>query len=154
MDRRLARRALDTERPSAQSAKRDARKCRTIRREQGFTLIEMMIVVAIIGLIMGSVAIVAVRQFHIAKIKNAQQMVLTVASAVELYSTQHNDPCPSNGVAGLVSEKLLKKHPKDPWGQELLFTCPGTNNQEGADVASRGPDKQEGTADDVKSWDL
>jgi general secretion pathway protein G len=130
------------------------RTSRLAAAQRGFTLIEMMIVVAIIGLIMGSVAIVAVRQWKIAQTKNAQQMVATVAQAVDLYSTQHNDPCPSGGVAGLVSEKLLKKHPKDPWGQELLFTCPGTNNPDGADVVSKGPDKQEGTNDDIRSWEL
>jgi len=134
MDKRIARRFADAER--------------------GFTLIEMMIVVAIIGMIMGSVAIVAVRQYKTAQIGNAKQMVLTVGSAVDLYSTQHNDPCPSNGVAGLVSEKLLKKHPKDPWGQELVFTCPGSNNPDGADVVSKGPDRQEGTGDDIRSWEL
>jgi general secretion pathway protein G len=130
------------------------RSSRLVAAQRGFTLIEMMIVVAIIALIMGSVAIVAVRQWKIAQTKNAQQMVATVAQAVDLYSTQHNDPCPSGGLAGLVSEKLLKKHPKDPWGQELLFTCPGTNNPDGADVVSKGPDKQEGTTDDIRSWEL
>ena len=57
-------------------------------------------------------------------------------------------------MAGLVSERLLKKHPKDPWGQELVFTCPGNNNPDGADVVSRGPDKREGTEDDVRNWEL
>lgn len=122
--------------------------------ERGFTLIEIMIVVAIIGLIMGSVSIVAVRQWRKAQVEDAKRTVLTVAQAVELYSTQNSDPCPSNGVAGLVSERLLKKHPKDPWGQELVFICPGNNNPEGADVVSRGPDKREGTDDDIRNWEL
>ena len=122
--------------------------------ERGFTLIEIMIVVAIIGLIMGSVSIVAVKQWRKAQVEDAKRTVHIVAGAVDLFSTQHNDPCPSNGVAGLVSEKLLQKHPKDPWGQELLFTCPGTNNPDGADVVSKGPDKQEGTPDDIRSWEL
>jgi general secretion pathway protein G len=122
--------------------------------ERGFTLIEIMIVVAIIGLIMSSVGIVAVKQWRRAQVEDAKRTVHTVEAAVDLFSTQHNDPCPQGGIAGLVSERLLKKHPKDPWGQELIFTCPGTNNPEGADVVSKGPDKQEGTADDIRSWEL
>ena len=127
---------------------------RAAAAERGFTLLEIMIVVTIIGIIMGSVGIVAVKQLQRARVEDAKRMVRTVEAAVDLFGTQSNDPCPSNGVAGLVSEKLLKKHPKDPWGQELLFTCPGTNNPDGADVVSKGPDKQEGTGDDIRSWEL
>jgi hypothetical protein len=42
---------------------------------------------------------------------------------------------------------------KDPWGKDFVIHCPGTNDTDGADVISFGPDKQEGTPDDIKSWE-
>ena len=39
----------------------------------------------------------------------------------------------------LVNDRALTKHPKDPWEEELIFTCPGVHNPDGADVVSKGP---------------
>jgi hypothetical protein len=88
------------------------------------------------------------------QVVNATHMAETVAAAVDLYATQHRDRCPRDGVAGLVSERLLKKHPRDPWGEELIFTCPGVHHPDGADVVSKGPDRREGTRDDIRSWEI
>jgi len=43
---------------------------------------------------------------------------------------------------------------KDPWGKDFVLRCPGTNDTDGADIVSTGPDKAEGTGDDIKSWEL
>ena len=53
-----------------------------------------------------------------------------------------------------MSQKYLdRSNAKDPWGKDLLFRCPGTNDTDSADISSAGPDKQEGTPDDIKSWE-
>jgi general secretion pathway protein G len=53
----------------------------------------------------------------------------------------------------LVAKNNIRKAFKDPWGKDFIIKCPGANDTSGADVSSSGPDKQEGTTDDVKSWD-
>jgi hypothetical protein len=53
----------------------------------------------------------------------------------------------------LVGQKYLKD-PLDAWGQPLIFKFPGEHNADGADIVSKGKDKQEGTADDIKNWDF
>jgi len=61
--------------------------------------------------------------------------------------------CPK-GIDDLVSQKYLDKaNAKDTWGKEFTFKCPGTNDPDSADVSSSGPDKQDGTPDDIHSWD-
>ena len=52
-----------------------------------------------------------------------------------------------------MAQKYLQKGMKDPWGKDFILKCPGSNDTDGADVSSAGPDKAEGTADDVKSWE-
>src|SRR5581483_8770678 len=44
------------------------------------------------------------------------------------------------------------KIPLDPWGEPYQYRYPGTHNKNGYDVWSKGPDKQDGTADDVGNW--
>ena len=51
------------------------------------------------------------------------------------------------------SAKYLKDVHKDPWGKDFTLRCPGQKDPESADVSSSGPDKQDGTADDIKSWE-
>jgi hypothetical protein len=61
--------------------------------------------------------------------------------------------CPK-GIDDLIAQgELSKNDAKDPWGTPYTFKCPGTQDPDGADVISAGPDKQPGTEDDIKSAD-
>ena len=46
----------------------------------------------------------------------------------------------------------LKEVPKDPWGNDYVYECPGKNNPTSYDVSSMGPDGQMGTEDDINNW--
>ena len=119
---------------------------------RGFTLLEVMIVLAIIGLIAGGVGYTVFNQFKKGQVKVAKTQVTEISGAVQQYMMENNSECPK-GMEDLVAKKNLKKPIKDPWGKEFTIKCPGTNDTDGADISSSGPDKQEGTADDIKSWD-
>ena len=128
---------------------------RGVRRivERGMTLIEIMVVVAIIGMLMGTVGVYAFGRLEKAKVTDTKMVIKNVEQALVHYQTDNTDACPKS-VSDLVSQKYLTKEPLDPWGQVLIFKCPGQHNAEGADIVSKGKDKQEGTADDITSWDL
>ena len=121
--------------------------------DEGMTLIEIMVVVAIIGLMMGTVGVVAFNKYQKAKLTNAKQVVSNVKQALVHYAMENKDPCPKD-LAELKAQKQIDKDPKDPWGEELVFKCPGEHDTDGADVISKGPDRKLGTEDDINSWDL
>ncbi len=123
------------------------------RRARGMTLVEIMVVVAIIGMLMGAVAVGAMSQMEKAKVKNTKIAIHTIEQALVHFQTDNTDGCPKQ-LTELVTQKYLNKEPKDEWGQPFTFVCPGTHNPDGADITSKGKDKQEGTADDIKSWEL
>jgi general secretion pathway protein G len=50
-----------------------------------------------------------------------------------------------------VTEKILKKDPKDGWLHPFTFKCPGEHGD--IDLVSKGKDGKEGTEDDIKSWE-
>ena len=118
----------------------------------GFTLLEVMIVLAIIGLIAGSIGVGVFKQFQKGQRNTAKISVKEIGDAVTQYMIENNNECPK-GMEDLVAKKNLKKAIKDPWGKDFTIKCPGTNDTDGADISSSGPDKQDGTADDIKSWD-
>jgi general secretion pathway protein G len=120
---------------------------------RGFTLLEIMIVLAIIGLIAGGVGVTLFQKFKKAQVQIAKTRVGEVSKSVKQYMLENNSNCPK-GIDDLVAQKYLEKsNAKDPWAKEFGFKCPGTNETDSADVTSSGPDKQEGTADDIKSWE-
>lgn len=133
-------------------ARRRASVARRRGRTRGMTLVEIMVVVAIIGMIMGAVAVGAMSQLQKAKKKNTQMIIHNVQEALVHYATDNTDSCPKS-LSELVSQKYLTKEPKDDYGQPLMYACPSTHGSDSADVWSKGPDKQDGTADDIKSWD-
>jgi general secretion pathway protein G len=123
------------------------------RSMAGFTLIEIMIVLAIIALIAGGVGTAVFSQYKKAQVKIAKQRVNAVKNSVNTYMIDNNG-CPKS-IEDLVAQKYLdKSNGKDPWGKDLIFHCPGTNDTDSADISSAGPDKQEGTPDDIRSWEL
>jgi general secretion pathway protein G len=121
-------------------------------RQAGFTLLEVMIVLAIIGLIAGSIGVGVFRQYQKAQVKTARLNVKEINDAITQYMIENNSECPK-GMEDLVAKNNIRKAFKDPWGKDFIIKCPGASDPSGADVSSTGPDKQEGTADDVKSSD-
>lgn len=120
--------------------------------EAGMTLLEVMIVLAIIGIIAGTVGVGLFSRFRSGQVKTAKVQVTEIAHAAEQYMMDNSSNCPAS-MADMVASKHLGKPIKDPWGRDFIIKCPGQANTDGVDVSSAGPDKQEGTADDVKSWD-
>ena len=122
-------------------------------RELGMTLIEIMVVVAIIGLLMGTVGVVAYNRFQKAKLTNAKMIVKNMQEAIIHYFMDNQDKCPTD-LKTLYTQKYINKEPKDPWGEDLTFKCPGEKDTQGADITSKGPDRKDGTEDDIQSWEL
>ncbi len=125
------------------------------RATRGMTLVEIMVVVAIIGMIMGAVAVGAMGQLEKAKKKNTAMIIHNVQEALVHYATDNTDSCPK-ALQELVTQKYLTKDPKDDYGQPLMYQCPGAHNTDGADVWSKGKNKQDdgGEGDDIASWKM
>jgi general secretion pathway protein G len=126
---------------------------RSAANELGMSLIEIMVVMAIIGLLVGGVAIVATGQLAKAKVTDTKKRIAQMKTALQFYANDHSNPCPKD-LTALKDEKLVKGDVRDPWGREFIFTCPGEKDKEGADLSSMGKDGKEGTDDDINSWDL
>lgn len=135
----------ESERKPEQSAAAGRR-----RKDAGMTMLEIMIVLALIGLVMSAVGVGVFAQFKKGQRKVAQAQVNDVASKIVQFMADNNSECPK-GLDDLVAQKYLPKKQKDPWNRDLIVRCPGTINTDGVDVVSLGPDGQEGTADDVKA---
>lgn len=142
------------------------RSARLRRRAQaGFTLVEMLVVITIIGLIMALVAPRVLNYLSESKAKAAKIQIESLGSALDLYYLDAGHyPTTSEGLVALVQRPgnnptwngpYLKGGlvPSDPWGNPYLYRAPG---EHGAyDIISYGSDGQEGgtgTAADITSW--
>lgn len=123
------------------------RRARARRAHAGVTLVEVLIVVAIMALLGGSVGFYALQQYKRAEISTATEDARNLRKAIELWQVQNSESsCPTMGQ--LVADKQINSdsHQVDPWGQEWQFSCA----DEEIVVQSNGPDRKPGTADDIR----
>jgi prepilin-type N-terminal cleavage/methylation domain-containing protein len=123
---------------------------------RGMTLLEIMIVLAILALVMGLlVGPKVMKLFGESKVEIAKMTVHQFAEdAFPMWGRTHQDKACPDKLEDL-SEYMNKKDTKDPWGNAYKFFC-GQNLPAGAKgfaVMSSGEDGKEGTSDDVKSWE-
>jgi general secretion pathway protein G len=140
----------------------DERRCPMNRRwADGFTLIELMIVVIIIAALASMVAPRLMERSDEAKAKIAQGDISNISLALKLFRLD-NDYYPSTdeGLEALMSRPAsagnwkgpyLENKPVDPWGRPYKYRCPSTQNPAGFDLYSLGRDGAEGN-DDITNW--
>ncbi len=136
---------------------------------RGFTLIEIMVVVVILGILATLVAPQILGKIDEARVTKAKQDVRTYETALDLYRMDNfKYPTTDQGLQALVSrpadpniknwraEGYVKQLSKDPWGNDYQYLAPGTRG--GAfDLYSLGADGQpggEGVDADIGNWDI
>ena len=117
--------------------------------DRGMTLIEIMIVLALIALIASTIGVMVIHRYRDGQIMVAQSQVKKLSQDVQQFMIVRNR-CPS--IEDLIGEDFASEPPRDPWGNAISVRCPGQHDPAGVDVLSYGPDKAEGTEDDILSW--
>ena len=133
---------------------------------RGFTLLEIMIALAILGLLVGLAVTNVEGIFGGAQVSTAK---LFVNESIKLPLTSYrihmgDYPSTAEGLRALITAPASKsdqwhgpyladgKLPRDPWQEEYVYRYPGTKNKSSYDIFSKGPDKVEGTPDDIGNW--
>ncbi len=138
----------------------------TARYQQGFTLIEIMVVVIILGILAAIVAPNVIGRVGDAQVSAARQDLRGIESALKLYRLDNfGYPTTEQGLRALVAKpadpnvrnwkgRYLEREPKDPWGNAYLYLNPGNNRD--IDIYTLGRDGRpggEGEDADIGNWD-
>ena len=139
------------------------------RRARGFTLIEIMVVVVILGILAALVVPKVLSRADDARVTAARQDIAQIMQALNLYKLDNGRyPTAEQGLQALVTKPTtepvppnyraggyLSKLPADPWKNAYQYANPGIRND--IDVLSFGADGKAGGAEydaDIASWDL
>jgi general secretion pathway protein G len=139
-----------------------------LRKQRGFTLIEIMVVVIIIGILAGLVGPRLFGQIDVARSKAASAEISTIENALKFYRLDNFAyPTTEQGIEALITRPndpnlknwktggYLERMPKDPWGNPYLYLNPGNHGE--IDIFSLGADGKPGGEDanaDVGNWEL
>lgn len=134
--------------------------------QRAFTLLEIMIALAILGLLVGLAVSNLEGVFGGAQSSTAK---LFVSESIKLPLTSYrihmgDYPSTAEGLQALVTPPANRasqwhgpyldggKLPVDPWGQPYVYRYPGSKNKTSYDIFSKGVDQAEGTKDDIGNW--
>ena len=149
----------------------ELRRCsaRGIFNRSGFTLIEIMVVIIILGILVGLIVPRLMEKPEKARMVKAQMQIESISAALKEYKLDNGDyPTTEQGLESLVEKpsigKIPKKYPdkgylpkipKDPWGNDYVYISPGEHGD--FDLISYGADGEEGGEGknaDVQSWEI
>jgi general secretion pathway protein G len=134
--------------------------------QSGFTLIEVMVVLLIIGIMASFVAPQILGNQQEAQLKKAAVDIQQLESAIEMYKLRTNNfPTTEQGLDALISvptsdpvprnypeDGFIRRLPEDPWGNDYQLISPGELSK--IDLFSVGPDGEPGTDDDIGNWNI
>lgn len=137
-----------------------------MKKVKGFTLLEVMVVIVILGILASMVVPNLMGSQERANMQKAVSDVTALETSLSLYKMDNYDyPSTEQGLEALVDQTdiepeprrfpedgYIKRLPKDPWGNEYVLLNPGEQGK--MDVFSVGPDGEAGTEDDIGNWNL
>ena len=140
-----------------------------LHTQRGFTLIEVMVVVVILGILAGLVVPKLLDRPEEARRTKAVLQIKSIEEALALYKLDNGTfPATNQGLEALVEKPekgripnkyreggYLDKIPQDPWGNDYVYLSPGLNGD--YDLISYGADGEsggEGNDADIKSWEI
>ena len=120
------------------------RRRRASKDEEGFSLVEHMVVIVIIGLLATIVIINVMPAADRAAVTKARADIATLEQAIELYRLDHlRYPTGDEGLQALIAGRYVRRLPEDPWGNAYSYSAPGPDGAP-FQVASWGADGREG----------
>ncbi len=140
---------------------------RSAALRRGFTLMEIMVALAILGLLVGLAITNLGGMFEGGRRDVASLFVnSSLTTPLNTYRIHMSDyPTTAEGLQALAVAPSTRADrwrgpyvtenkwpPLDPWGEPYQYRSPGTHNKAGYDLWSKGPDKQDGTPDDIGNW--
>jgi len=114
------------------------------KRERGFTLVELMVVLVIIGLLATIVIINVMPAADRAATTKARADIATLEQGIEMYRLDNQRyPTSEEGLQALVAGQFIRRLPNDPWNRPYAYAAPGRDGRPFT-VASLGADGREG----------
>ncbi len=125
----------------------------TLLNSSGFTILEIIAVIVIIGMLWALVATNFMGKVDLARQVDAQVQIGMLGQALDLYRLEKGKYPPNEEGLQAIQSYLKKELPKDPWGNEFHYKYPGDHGD--YDLVSYGADNAEGGEDndlDIVSW--
>ena len=137
-----------------------------IAKKKGFTLLEIMVVIVILGVLASMIVPNLMGNKDKADRQKVVSDVIALENALDMYKLDNGSyPSTDQGLEALVSEPsgspeprnyrdggYIKRLPQDPWGNDYILNNPGEYGK--IDILSVGQDGEEGTDDDIGNWNL
>lgn len=134
--------------------------------QQGFTLLEIMVVIVILGVLASMVVPSLMGNKDKADRQKAVSDIVALESALDMYRLDNQRyPSTEQGLSALIKKPVIQPEPKnyqpdgyirrlpqDPWGADYQLQNPGKHGK--LDIFSLGPDGMSGTEDDIGNWNI